>query len=169
MSIREILALLGAQEILTWGVGIALVLSVIVEVSKIKINPWSKLAKWFGERSNAKVLSELASVKAELKETKEALDDHIKIDDERNADMHRAYILRFNTELFRNMKHTDEDFHEILYNIDCYEKYCREHPEYSNNRAVLSIENIREAYKEHLRKHDSLQEGKADKKEGSSI
>lgn len=156
MSILEILTALDIQGAIMWGVGILLVLSTLVEVSKIKLNPWSAVARWIGEKINAKVLAELSAVKAELKVTKETLDDHITIDDERNADMHRAYILRFNTELLRDMDHTEEDFNEALYNIDCYERYCKSHPSYQNNRAVLAIENIREVYKERLKKHDFL-------------
>ena len=30
----------------------------------------------------------------------------------------------------------------MLAKIDDYERYCEEHPEYPNNRAVLAIENI---------------------------
>jgi len=73
---------------------------------------------------------------------------------ERDADMHRARILQFNTELLRNAKHTEEDFNEILYNIDCYERYCREHPEYQNNRAVHAIKHIMDVYDTLQKTHD---------------
>lgn len=61
---------------------------------------------------------------------------------------HRSRILHFNTELLRGDKHTREDFIEALAEIDFYERYCREHPDYENNRAVLAIENIERVYKE---------------------
>lgn len=77
------------------------------------------------------------------KETRRRLDGHIRMDDERNADLHRIYILRFNTELLRGIDHTEEDFHEILYNIDCYERYYKEHPDYQNNRAIHAIKYIK--------------------------
>lgn len=38
--------------------------------------------------------------------------------------------------------------------IDFYERYCKEHPEYENNRAVLAIQNIKHTYSEKLEKHD---------------
>lgn len=50
------------------------------------------------------------------------------------------------------------DFSAAVAKIDDYERYCEEHPEYPNNRAVLAIENIREVYKERLKKRDFLQE-----------
>ena len=46
-----------------------------------------------------------------------------------------------------------------------FRSYCREHPEYPNNRAVLAIENIREVYKERLKKHDFLQVNSTPRKE----
>lgn len=158
MSIREILTVLGvSREIVTLGIGIFLILSTLVEVSKIKVNPWSSLAKWLGKKVNAEVLEELSQVKTELGETKETLDGHITIDDERNADMHRAYILRFCMERLRGIKHTEEEYHEIISSIDFYEKYCREHPDYPNNRAVVAIEYILEDYKERMKHGDFLQ------------
>lgn len=158
MSIREILTVLGMQEIITLGVGILLVLSMLVEVSKIKLNPWSALARWLGKRANAEVLAELSYVKAELEKTKETLEAHVTLDDRRTADAHRARILHFNNELLRDIPHTKEEFIEILAEIDAYEKYCRENPDYPNNRARLAIETIQEVYKERLKKHNFLQE-----------
>ncbi len=78
------------------------------------------------------------------------------MDDERNADLHRVRILQFNTELLRENRHTEEDFNEILYNIDCYEHYCEANPAYRNNRAVHAIMNIKRVYDERLAKHDFL-------------
>ncbi len=165
MSIQEILAALGIKGVVSWGAGILLVLSMLVEVSKIKINPWSALAKWLGRAINADVLAELAEIKQKQAETQEDLDKHVVMDDRRNADGHRTRILHFNNELLRSIDHTKEEFIEVLAEIDAYERYCEEHPEYPNNRAVLAIENIREVYKERMKKHDFLQEGSAERRE----
>ena len=91
-----------------------------------------------------------------VNETKAQLDEHIRIDDERNADLHRARILQFNTDLLHDLNHTEEDFNEILYNIDVYENYCREHEDYKNNRAVHAIRNIKRVYDECMKNHSFL-------------
>lgn len=161
MSIQEILAALGIKGVVSWGVGILLVLSMLVEVSKIKINPWSALAKWLGRAINSDVTAELAAIKKKL-------DEHVTMDDRRNADGHRTRILHFNNELLREIDHTKEEFIEVLAEIDAYEHYCEEHPEYPNNRAVLAIENIRGVYKDRLKKHDFLQEGSTSRQEAES-
>ena len=155
------------QEIITGG-GISLfVLLTIIQIAPVKINPWGAIAKAFGRAINAEVLKELAEMKATQKETREKLEAHIDMDDERMADVHRTRILHFNNELLRDIDHTKEEFTEVLAEIDAYELYCREHPEYPNNRAVLAIKNIQEVYMERLKLHDFLQESSAARQEQS--
>ena len=104
------------QDILFGGSGITVILMTLLEVSKIPINPWSTLAKWIGRALNADLM-------AEIKELKNRLDEHIQTDDERNADLLRTQILRFNDELVHDTKHTKEHFDEILSIIHDYETY----------------------------------------------
>lgn len=137
------------QEILLGsGVGLVVILS-LVQIAPIKIDPWSAVGRMIGRAINGDVLKEIKDTKAEL-------DKHIKVDDERNADLHRARILQFNNELLRDIPHTREDFIEVLAEIDHYERYCETHPEYQNNRAVHAISNIGRVYDERLKKHDFL-------------
>ena len=137
------------KEIFLGGGGLLVVLLTLVEFAPIKINPWSALAKAIGRSVNADVLRELKSVKDDLS-------DHIRMDDERNADEHRARILRFNNELLRDIPHTKEEFIDVLSDIDFYEHYCDEHKDYKNNRAIHAIANICRVYDDRLREHDFL-------------
>lgn len=131
------------QEIVTGG-GIGfVVLLTLIQISPIKFDPWTAIARALGKAFNGEVLQEIS-------ETKRKLEDHIKVDDERNADLHRSRILEFNTELLRKQRHTREDFIEILSEIDKYEKYCKSHPEYKNSRCVHAIANIGRVYDELL-------------------
>lgn len=140
------------QEIITSGGGVLLIAMTLVQISPLKVNPWSAIAKAIGR-----------AIGIEAVERK--LDTHVTMDDRRNADGHRTRILHFNNELLRGIDHTKEEFIEALHEIDEYEKYCAGHPEYPNNRAVLAIENIRETYKERLKRHDFLQESSAARRE----
>lgn len=135
------------------GAVIIIVLT-LVQIAPVKFNPWSAIAKAIGRAINADVLKDVSEIK-------KTLDDHIRADDERNADAHRARILQFNNELIRQLKHTREDFIEILAEIDIYEKYCREHPEYPNSRAVHAIANIGRVYDDRLKKGDFAENGPA--------
>lgn len=143
------------QEIATSSCGVFVILMTLVQIAPIKINPWSAIGRWVGKVVNKEVMEELKTIKTAQAEARETLDDHIRVDDERNADLHRVYILRFNRELLReNIPHTREDFTEVLHEIDFYERYCKAHPEYENNRAVLAIQNIKHTYSVKLENHD---------------
>lgn len=144
------------KEILLNGGGVLLVLLTVIQIAPIKVNPWSAIARLLGKAINADVLQELDDVKGDVKETQKTLDEHIRMDDERNADGHRQRILQFNNELLRDIPHTEEDFIEVLGEIDIYEDYCKTHPEYKNNRAIHAIAHIGKVYDERLEKHDFL-------------
>ncbi len=131
------------DKILTYSGGGLLLLLTFVQLAPIKIDPWSAIARWIGRAINGEVLDKLHDVEKQL------------------ANGSRLEILRFNNELLRSIDHTKEEFIEVLAEIDAYERFCDDHPDYPNNRAVLAIENIRENYKERLKKHDFLQEGEA--------
>ena len=119
------------KELFWSGGGMVLVLLSLIEVSPIKINPWSRLAKIIGHALNAEVLEQ-------QKQTQKKLEEHIQVDDERNANLLRTQILRFNDELIDDKHHTREHFIEILAVIDAYEDYCRSHPDYKKAQKYLS-------------------------------
>ncbi len=136
------------QEIMVSGGGFLLIMMTLVQIAPLKINPWSAIGSLIGKAINGDVMKKLDEMEKAQAETKANLDEHIRVDDERNADAHRVQILRFNRELLQGLPHTQEDFIEALHEIDFYEHYCRMHEEYENNRAVLAIENIKRAYME---------------------
>ena len=126
------------KELFWSGGGMVLVLLSLIEVSPIKINPWSRLAKIIGHALNAEVLEQ-------QKQTQKKLEEHIQVDDERNANLLRTQILRFNDELIDDKHHTREHFIEILAVI---------HTDYKNNRCICAVANIKRVYNERLQKHD---------------
>ena len=138
------------KDIFLSGSGALVVILMLIQITPIKVDPFGALARWIGRALNGDVLKKLDKMESAQAETRERLDEHIRIDNERNADTHRVQILRFNRELLQEAPHTQEDFIEALSEIDFY----KSHPEYENNRAVLAIENIKRAYMEWLEKHE---------------
>ena len=130
------------QEIVASGGGALFILMTLIQIAPIKVNPWSKIAKAIGKALNGDVMTKLNEVQGRL-------DEHIRIDDERDADAHRQRILRFNSELIKGENFTHEYFVDILVDLDEYEEYCEAHPGYKNNRAVMAIANIKRVYAEH--------------------
>ena len=137
------------EEILTGGGISAVAVLTLLQLAPIKINPWSWLARAFGRAINSDLLKE-------VKQTRKRLDEHIRIDDEREADRHRERILKFNNALLQGKHHTQEEFVDVLATIDSYEAYCSTHPDYKNSRAVHAISNIERLYDERLKKNDFL-------------
>ena len=140
------------KELFWSGGGMVLVLLSLIEVSPIKINPWSRLAKIIGHALNAEVLEQ-------QKQTQKKLEEHIQVDDERNANLLRTQILRFNDELIDDKHHTREHFIEILAIIDAYEDYCRSHPDYKNNRCICAVANIKRCTTSGFKSTTSLEGG----------
>lgn len=125
------------KEIIINGGGVLFVVLSLIQISPIKINPWSKLARLIGRALTGDVMDKL---------------------DKSEADSRRYRILRFDDEIRHKQKHTKEHFDQILDDITEYENYCSSHPNYKNNRAILAIENIKETYKKCCFTHSFLQE-----------
>ena len=144
------------SDILFGSGGAVAALLTLLEVSRIKVNPWSAIAKALGRAFNGDVLKKLESMEATQTETRKKLDDHIRQDADRAADMHRARILRFNNELLQSKPHTREEFIDILAEIDAYRTHCREYEDYPNSRATHAMANIERVYDDRLAKQDFL-------------
>lgn len=142
------------QELLLGGSGGLLVLMTLVQISPIKINPWSALARMLGRALNKDVMDQLKTLEDEQKKIKAEMASQKAEADKREADGWRADILRFNMELVKHTKHTREDYIEILDIIDKYETYCDAHKEYENNRAVHAVANIERCYDDRLKNND---------------
>ena len=143
MSVEEI------KELLLNGGGIVFILLTLVEITPIKINPWSWVGKKVGRMLNGEVLNEVNNLKQELT-------DHKAKSEERHATLCRAHILRFGDEVLHGIPHSKEAYDNILLDIDSYEEYCEKHPGYKNNIAVQTIKHIKRKYQEHIDKNDFL-------------
>ena len=143
MTVEEI------KELFLSGGGIMFILLTLIEITPIKINPWSWIGKKIGRMLNGEVLDEVNNLKQELT-------DHKEKSEERHATLCRAHILRFGDEVLHGIPHSKEGYDNILLDIDSYEKYCENHPGYKNNIAVETIKHIKRKYQEHIVKNDFL-------------
>jgi hypothetical protein len=131
------------KEIFLGGGGALLILMTIIQISPIKINPWSFLAKKIGRAINGEVIEKVDNLGEELA-------DHKAKSAEREATLSRTHILRFGDEILHGVLHSHEHYQQILLDVDAYEEYCDEHPDYKNNVAVETIKHIKRKYREHL-------------------
>lgn len=92
-----------------------------------------------------KTAEKLEKIFGAIKEVSERVDAN-------SATLARTHILRFDDELTNGIHHSKEYFQQTLEDVDTYERYCANHPEYKNNTCVLAIEHIRHIYSELLDK-----------------
>lgn len=154
---------------LGWGALVILMLS-LIQIAPIKINPWSAIIKRLGKalteescKLMAGQMNQLDEALNEIEQSVRALEFKV-VESELKADEDRAItarvrILRFNDEVLSDKRHSKESFDQTLEDIDNYEKYCLEHPEFRNNKTLMSIKNIKIIYQRQLATHDFLING----------
>ena len=144
MSMQAIADAIGAGSI-----GILIILLGMIKIPQMEFNFWGWLGRMIGKAINGEVLEKVG----ELTEDLDSFKKEAELERVRQA---RQRILRFNDEILFHQKHSKEHFDEILEDINLYEKYCKAHEDYENNRAELAIENIKDVYQKCMDKHDFL-------------
>lgn len=136
-------------QIALGGGGVLLILMTIIQVTPIKINPWSWIARCIGRAINGEVLAKVDDLSKDLA-------DHKSNSEERHATLCRTHILRFGDEIRHGVLHSNEHYQQILLDVDAYEEYCDRHPDYKNNVAVATIKHIKKMYEKHLEEDSFL-------------
>lgn len=137
------------KEWISWGaVGLAALLS-IIQISPIKINPWSALGRMIGRAINGEVINEVSQLRKEVADVKHDMA-------ESEAKSARVRILQFGDELYQGKNHSKEHFDNILDDITDYDAYCRDHPNFKNERTKMTEKIILEQYHKCTQEHSFL-------------
>lgn len=136
-------------ELAGGSVVILIAVATIIQISPIKIDPWTWLARMIGRAINGEVIAKVDKLEQEIRSIQ-------RINAEQNAEERRVRILRFGDEILHDVKHSKEHFDNILKDISVYEQYCQDHHEFENGRTVLTIETIEETYKKCFDNHSFL-------------
>ena len=120
-------------------------LSVFVEITPVKINPISSVLRWIGKQMTKELIDKMDTIdkKVNALEKADAVDCRVR-------------ILTFADEIRRGVRHSKETFDQSLSDIDVYERYCAEHPDFLNNRTVAAKAKILEAYSKCMDDNDFL-------------
>ena len=121
----------------------------LIQIAPIKINPWSSLAGWVRDIFLGKVYGTLDRISTKIDKIEDAIE-------EREAVLARINILRFNDEIYNDIKHSKEYFDQTLEDIDRYDAYCDAHPEFRNSRTVIASQHIRDIYEKLFNEHKFL-------------
>lgn len=110
-------------------VGILTVFGALVEISPIKVNPVQALGKLLTGHIDKRL------DKLEYQVYKAQAEQWI------------IQILRFADEIAQGMEFSKEHYDDMLQRINEYKVFCKEHPEFVNNRIPIAEEAIEKAYK----------------------
>lgn len=151
MTIQEIMETLVADR---GPIALVFVIALtLLQVSPIKINPWTAILHWLGKQINKDVIDKIDVVEKRL-------DAHIKDSEDNELKARRVAILDFSSSIIRGVNYHREKFDFMIKECDSYEQYCKDN-NIKNGVAEASISEIRRIYQEHLRNFDFL----SDKKE----
>lgn len=123
--------------------------SSLIQISPIKINPWSWIARRIGKAMNKEVIDKVDDLEGDIKSIRHDLD-------EKSARDARTKIIRFGDEIYHGVKHSKEHYDEILSIITDYDSYCNEHADFKNHVAESTKKMILDSYDQHMIEHDFI-------------
>lgn len=132
-----------------YGGGGLFILMTLIQISPIKIDPWTWIFRAIGKLLNGEVLEKVDALSKDVQKNKED-------DDEQWALLSRSHILRFGDEILHGTSHSKEHFDQILLDITKYENYCESHPKFLNNIANATIKQIKDTYQKCLDENNFL-------------
>jgi len=140
------------QQIVEW-IGknlwtIVIIVSIFIQITPIKVNPWSALFKWIGKTITGNACSKIDG----LIDKVEKIEKDVKTNEK---DRIRWEILDFANSCRNNRKHTRDEFQHI---VALNDKYKRLLQETNDTNGVFEVEYnyIQDLYAERLEKNDFL-------------
>lgn len=140
------------QQVVEW-IGknlwtIVIIVSIFIQITPIKINPWSALFKWIGKTITGNACSKIDG----LIDKVEKIEKDVKTNEK---DRIRWEILNFANSCRNNRKHTRDEFQHI---VALNDKYKRLLQETNDTNGVFEVEYnyIQDLYAERLEKNDFL-------------
>ena len=147
------------QQIVEWcGHNIVVVLvglSALIQITPIKINPWTALFKWIGDKANEKLHQEVSDLNKKIDNLAKDVDNLNQQRKEDEKDRIRWEILDFANSCRNGRKHTKDEY---LHIIDLNDKYKELLKETNDKNGVFEVEYeyIKQLYKERQEKNDFL-------------
>lgn len=128
------------------GSGLIVVILSLVKIKPLEISVWHWLARKLGRAFNGETLDRLTGIER-------TLEAHLKEEEERDIISYRTRILRFADEMYEKKYHSKEHFEETMDLIKKYNTYCKEHPEFENERTIIAQQLIKDQYEECMKRN----------------
>lgn len=147
------------QQILEWcGHNIIVVLvglSALIQITPIKINPWTALFKWIGNKVNEDLRNQIGGLNEKINNLSKDIDTLGKQRKEDEKDRIRWEMLDFANSCRNGCRHTKDEYLHIIELNDKYKKLLKETND-KNGVFEVEYEYIKELYKERQEKNDFL-------------
>ena len=134
-----------------WSQGLLylVIFSGLIQISPIKINPWSWIAKHIGKALNGELMNKVEQLEKQLS-------SHIEADETSIIENKRVRILSFSDDLQNGAKYSKSHFDQILLDITDYNRYCDAHPDFKNKITSHAAKLIENTYDQLLNKDSFL-------------
>lgn len=156
-SIVELIIEAIKQDRAGWAVIILLAMTVI-QISPIKLDPWTKIANFIERGLNKMVLEKVDKIGKKVDLVEEKLNNHILESESSALQQKRSDILSFGSSIISGKNYNKEKFDFMISCCDEYEKYCHEN-KVANGVADATIKEIRRIYSVRLSEGSFLREG----------
>lgn len=147
------------QQVLEWclkNIWIVIIgLSALIQITPIKLNPWSALFKWIGDKVNHNLNEKINNLNKKMDVLTKDMDELSKQRKEDEKDRIRWEILSFANSCHNGCKHTKDEYLHIIELNDKYKKLLKETND-KNGVFEVEYEYIKQLYKEHQEKNDFL-------------
>ena len=145
MTLQEIFNLAGVVIHNNWFV--IIVLLSLIQISPIKLNPWTWLGTWVAKMTGLKAVSDkMDKLEEKVNQLENKVDGLDKKVDKNEAINARVRILHFGDEITADIHHSRESFDQVLDDITQYNQYCKDHPKFENDKTVITTQIIKETY-----------------------
>ena len=125
---------------------------------------WDFLKFLFTPKSEKVTAEDFVSLKKVVEKINKDFAEFREEKEREKAEGARRRILRFDDELLLETEHSYEYFRNVLVDIDSYNKYVADHPNFRNGVCTHAIKHIEQIYDDCLRKNNFLTASKNIKK-----
>ena len=138
---KDILSILGIQNIIWLSGAITVLITTIVQGLSNKYKPWTYIATQIGKAINKETLEKLDGLEKKVNEIEKHDREQDGKQEEEKAKAARRRILRCADEIRAKVKHSEE--------------YFNDHPKFKNEKSVMAIVTVEKVY-QHAKETDDF-------------
>lgn len=127
-------------------ISIILIIMTFIQITPIKVNPWSALIRWLSKSFTSDIGKQLSELEKKVDSVNDKLNTHIEESNAIDLRKRRESILDFASAIAEGKRsYTKEQYEQMLSECDSYGVYC-ESKNFKNSVADESISLIRHSY-----------------------